>query len=104
VGPGWNVGEFLGHTQLRLIDVEARDRGLERAELAREIEVLVLIEMLVGKDQHRVFGERLLDGRKVGRRELAAEIDIADFRGEAFGNRNDGDGHGTSPAFDRSPD
>jgi hypothetical protein len=41
--------------------------------------------MLVGKNQHRVFGERLLDGGKIGGFELAAEINIADFRCEVFG-------------------
>src|SRR6185312_6679099 len=45
------VGEFLGHAQLRLLDVEARNRGLKRAELAGEIEMLVLAQMLVGKNQ-----------------------------------------------------
>ena len=35
--------------------------------MAREIEVLVLREMLIGEDQDRVLCERILDGAEVGR-------------------------------------
>ena len=52
-----NVGKLLAHAQLGVLAIQ-RDRGLERAEVPREVEMLVLRELLVGKDQDRVGRER----------------------------------------------
>src|SRR5271169_6523755 len=60
-----NVGEFLAHAQ-RLILAKQGDRGLERAKMPREVEMLVLRQMLIGEDQDRVSRERVLDRRNVG--------------------------------------
>src|SRR5262249_25723156 len=48
-----NVGKFLAQTQQRILSING-DRGLERAEMPREVEMLILREMLIGKDQDRV--------------------------------------------------
>ena len=55
-----NVGEFLAHAQFRILAKE-RDRGLERTEISGEIEMLILRELLIWKDQHRISRERLFD-------------------------------------------
>ena len=88
-----DVGEFLAHAQLGILAMQ-RDRGLERPEVPREVEVLVLRQMLVGKDQHRIFGEGVLDRLQVWRRERRRQIDIADLGGKIWRDRTDGDGHG----------
>ncbi len=62
--------------------------------MPREVEMLVLRQMLIGEDQDRVSRERVLDRRNVGRRDLFRQIDIADFGGEAWRDRTDGDRHG----------
>ena len=51
--------------------------------MAGEVEMLVLRQLLVGKDQHRVFGERVLDRLQVGRRQRRRQIDVADLGGKA---------------------
>ena len=88
-----DVGEFLAHAQLRILAMQ-RDSGLQRSEMPREIEMLILRQMLIGKDQHRVGRERVFDVGKIGRRQRRRQIDVADFGGKARRDRTDGDGHG----------
>src|SRR5215217_2913734 len=64
------------------------------AEVAREVELAVVVELLVWEDQHGVLGEGGADGRKVVGGERLAEHDIAHFGGEIGGDRLYGDGHG----------
>ena len=72
-------------------------RGLERAEVAREVELALVVEFLVGEDQHGVLGEGGADGGEVVGGERLAEHDIAHFGGEIGGDRLYGDGHGVPP-------
>jgi hypothetical protein len=66
-----------------------------------EIEMLVLRKLLVGKDHHRVLGERVLDGLHVGWVERPRQVDVADFGGEGRRHRNDGNGHGGASTLGR---
>ena len=43
------------------------DSGFERAEIAREIEMLIGREMLIREHQHGIVIERLFDGSEIGR-------------------------------------
>ena len=88
-----NVGEFLAHAQLRVLAVQ-RDRGLERPKVLGKIEMLILRQLLVGENQHRVFGERVFDRLQVGRRDRPRQIDVANLGGKMRRDRTDGDGHG----------
>ena len=81
-------------------------RGLERAEVACEVELAVVVEFLVGEDQHGVLGEGSADGGEVVGGERLAEHDVAHFGGEIGGDRLYGDGHGVllgapNPVFGR---
>ena len=49
--------------------------------------------MLIGKDQHSVCRERVLDGSKVGRFEGSRQVDIADFSRKTGRDWTDSDGH-----------
>ena len=88
-----NVGEFLAQAQLGVLAMQ-RDRGLQRPEIPGEVEMLVLRQLLVGEDQHRVFGESILDRVEVGRLERRRQIDVADLGSKVLRDRTDGDGHG----------
>ena len=54
-----NIGEFLAHAQWRVLAIQ-RDRGFQRSEVPREIEMLILRQMLIGEDQDRVGRKRRL--------------------------------------------
>ncbi len=81
-----NVGEFFAYPQRRVLAQR------------REREVLLLRELLVRKDQHRVGRERRFDCREVRRIERPRQVEIADFSGKVFGDRVDADGHLVSSA------
>src|SRR5262249_60333202 len=49
--------------------------------------------MLIGKDQHGIFCERLFDGRKVGRSERRRKVDVADLGDKTRRDRTNSDGH-----------
>jgi hypothetical protein len=78
--------------QLRILAMQ-RDRGFQRPEIAREVEVLVLRQMLIGKDQDGVSGKSPLDVRNIGRPQCCGSIDVAYFGSEARRCRTDGNGH-----------
>ena len=50
--------------------------------MAREVEMALIAEILVGEDQHGIFGEGGADGGEIFSAERLAEIDIAHFGGE----------------------
>src|SRR6266404_541748 len=79
-----DVRDFRADTQLGVL-ARGMDGGFQRAEVARELEVLVGRQMLVGKDQHRVTIERRFDFAAFFARQGFREVDIADLGGEAFG-------------------
>jgi thioredoxin-related protein len=77
--------------------------GLERPEVAREVELAVVGEGLVREDQHCIPGEGGADRGEVVGAQRAREIDIADFGDEI---RSDSDGRRwprfpPDPVFDR---
>ena len=61
--------------------------------MAREIEMALVAEGLVGEDQHCIFGEGRLYGGDVVGRQRPTEIDIAHLGGETRRDRLDGDRH-----------
>ena len=90
-----DVGHVLVQAQLVIL-ARLEHRGLERAEVAREVELALVVELLVGEDQHGIFGEGGADGGEIVGGERLAEHDVAHFGGEVGGDRLDGDGHGSS--------
>ena len=74
-----------------------RDGGFERAEMPREIDVLLIGEFLPRKDQHGIVPEGLLDRRDICRVERARQIDVADLGGETFCHREYRDRHRGPP-------
>ena len=96
-----DVGDVLAHAQ----DL-VRHRGLQHrlvhlAEVAGEGDVLLLGQVLVGKDQHGVGPERLLQRFQHLRRQRARKVDVADLGGEILGHGLNGQGHGTSSSSSR---
>ena len=96
-----DIGHVLVQAQLVVL-ARLEDGGLERPEIAREGELALVVELLVGKDQHGVLGEGGADGGEIVGRERPAERDIAHFGGEIRRDRLDGDGHGFLLGFLRS--
>jgi len=58
-----------------------------------EVEVLVLRQTLIGKNQHRILRERIFDRDNIGRLDRPRQIDVADLGGEVLRDRTDGDAH-----------
>ena len=58
-----------------------------------EVQMLVLREMLVGKDQDRVVGERFIDCGQVGGPDGTRQVHIADLGSKARRDRIDDYGH-----------
>ena len=71
--------------------------GLERAEVAGEVEMALVAESLVGEDQHGVLGERSLDRGDIIGGERPTEVDVADLGGERGCDGMDGDGQRLLP-------
>ena len=67
--------------------------GLERPEVACEIELAVVVEVLVGKHQDGIFCKGRADIGKVGRGQRPAEHHVADLGTECGRDRLDGNGH-----------
>ena len=88
-----DVGQVLVQAQLVVL-ARLEDRGLERPEVAGEVELALVVELLVGKDQHGILGEGGADGGEIVGGKRLAERDVAHFGGEIGGDRLDGDGHG----------
>src|SRR5262249_20375575 len=70
------------------------DRGLERAEVPREVEMLIRREMLIGKDQDCVLREGVFDRLHIRGVDWPSQVDVADFGRKAWRDRINGDGHG----------
>jgi hypothetical protein len=58
--------------------------GMDRAEMAGELDLLVVDEFLVVKHHDRVAIDRVLDGVAVGRLQRLREIDPRDLGREAL--------------------
>src|SRR5262245_59331387 len=69
------------------------NRYIKRAKMAREVEMLILREMLIGEDQHRVFRKGIVDSDVIGGLDLLRQIDVSDLSGKTWRDRNDRDGH-----------
>src|SRR5215831_11806373 len=87
-----NIGNFLTDAQRRVLAMHP-NRYIEQAEMARKIEMLVLREMLIGEDQHRVFRKSIVDGGVIGWLDRLRQIDIADLSGKTRRDRKNCDGH-----------
>ena len=79
-----DIGHVLVQAELVVL-ARLEDGGFERPEMAREGELALVVELLVGKDQHRVFGEGRANGGEIVGGERLAERDIAHFGGESPG-------------------
>ena len=55
---------------------------IERAELPRECDLLMLVQLLVGEDQHRIGVHELLDSADLGGRQRKAEAHTLDTRSQ----------------------
>jgi hypothetical protein len=55
--------------------------------------MLILREMLIGKDQDRVLRERVFDCLQVRGVDWSSQVDVADFGSKAWCDRINGDGH-----------
>src|SRR6185295_13010509 len=72
------VREDRWNTQLRVFPYRV-DAGLERAEVAREIEMLICGQPLIGEYEHGIAVEGGFDLRLVFVRQGLGEVDIADL-------------------------
>ena len=91
-----DIGQVLVQTQLVILPGLEHGR-LEWPEVAREGELRVVLEMLIGEHQHRILGERRADGREIGGSKRLRQVDVAHFGDEIRRCRLDGDGHGWLP-------
>ena len=87
-----NVGKFFAQTQCRVLSIDG-NRGLKRAKVSCEVEMLILREMLIGKDQDCVLGEGVFDPVQIRGVNWRRQVDVANFGSEAWRDRIDGDGH-----------
>ena len=83
------VSQFLVDAKLRALHRHVHG-ALERTEMGREGEMLLRIQLLLWKHQHRIAGERRSNRLQNLRRGLIAQIDIADLRSELPRERVDG--------------
>src|SRR5947207_4205498 len=60
-----DIGNFLPDAERRVLTMNP-NRYIERAEMAREFEMLILRKMLVRENQYREFGKRILDRAIIG--------------------------------------
>src|SRR5262249_55378383 len=91
-----NVGDFLADAQRRVLAMNP-NRYIKRAEMAREVEMLILRKTLVGEDQHRVFCKRVFDRKVIGWLDLLRQIDIADLSGKTRRDGKNADAHKSPP-------
>ena len=75
-----DVGDLARHAQLGALHLHDH-RAVDRPEAPREGDVLVLAQHLVGKDEHRVALEGVLDDAEVRVGERFGKIGVADFGG-----------------------
>ena len=68
-------------------------RRMDRAEMAGEIDLLLVGELLVAKDHDRVAVDRVLDGVAVGGLQRLREVDAGNLGDELRLGRLDGDAH-----------
>src|SRR5271169_2340696 len=80
-----HVREGRGNAQRRILPYRM-DAGLERAEVAREIEMLVCGQLLIGEYEHGIAVERRFDFHLILMGQGLGEVDIADLGGKGFGN------------------
>src|SRR5439155_3005259 len=90
-----NVAD-LGMYQSPAAGTGGRSADFERAEFAREIAQLRVVEVLVVEHQHGVAVDRLPDRFDRHAIDWLAEIDAADLGGEERMNLPYRDGHATS--------
>ena len=64
-----HISKLLAHAQRLILSIKG-DGGLKRSEVLGEVEMLVLREMLIRKDQDRVLGERFIDCCQIDRLDL----------------------------------
>src|SRR5262249_34216126 len=65
--------------------------------------MLILREMLIGKDQDRVLRERVFDRLQVRGVDWSSQVDVADFGSKAWRDRINGDGHDHTLGVRTSP-
>src|SRR5215831_17596573 len=87
-----NVGNFLAHAQRCDLTMDP-NRYVKRAEVAREVEMLILQKMLIREDEHRVFCESIFDRAVFGGFNLLRQIDVADLGSKTRRDRKNGDSH-----------
>ena len=68
-------------------------RRMDRAEMAGEVDLLVVGERLVVKDHDRITVDRLLDGVAVGGLQRTGKVDAGNLGHEIGMRRLDGDAH-----------
>src|ERR1700730_2897021 len=94
-----HVGELDAQAPvLRLGDVAA-DRGLDRAEVTAELDLLVVGHRLIVEHQHGIFVHAGFDRSDLLARERLGEVDAGNLAGKAGADLADADGHGVSPVI-----
>ena len=68
-------------------------RGMDRAEIAGEVDLLVIGQRLVVKDHDRIAVDRVLDGIAVGGLQRTCKVDAGNLGHEIGMRRLDGDAH-----------
>jgi hypothetical protein len=79
----------ISNAQLRVLP-HRMDAGFERAEVAREIEMLVCGQALVREYQDGIAVERRFYCRLIFKRKRLGQVDIADLGGKGFGDGIEG--------------
>ena len=83
----------------RAVETAGRGLGVERAfafyrpEAFGECELLLLRDVLIGENQHRILPERVGDGRKIGIGHGLGQIGFVNFRSKIGGDGVNGDAH-----------
>ena len=89
-----DVGHVLVQAELVVLP-RLEHRGLERAEVAREGELAVVLEMLIGENQDRILCEGRADGGEAAEDRVLADLDMAlvddlyDFNRDGLVNATD---------------
>ena len=76
-----DIGNFLPDAERRVLTMNP-NRYIERAEMAREFEMLILRKMLVRENQYREFGKRILDRAIIGALDLLRQQPSSSARDE----------------------
>ena len=68
-------------------------RGMDRPEMPREVDLLVVGQFLVVEHHDRIAIDRVLDGVAVGGLQRLREVDAGNLGHEIGCDRRDGDAH-----------